>query len=413
MQQYGIKKLLNIPNYSVTKLELEDKGLTIWLEPYKRNKAKCGKCGKHHKKGCHSFDWVRVKDLEISGKAVYLLVLKRKYMCPDDRRIYTEEIDWLKHCGRVTKRYAVHVSRLTAITTNTEAGWFLGLDDQAVYRIDKEILEEQAANKLNPPPAAKNMSVDEVSYRKYHNYLTNVIDVDIRKVVWNAKGRTKDVMDKYYKAIGKENCEAIDSIAMDGARSYISSAQEYAVNALIVCDKFHIVAKVNRAVDDTRKHELKKARKQDNHELVDLINCKQRFILLKKRNNLSEKQEDYLHRLCNINQPIYEALLLKESFLQLYSCRTEHEARIYLTGWLNEAFKSKLEYFHEIANSLLNKFEYILNWFKKKISSAISEGFNNKIKRLKRMGYGYRDVDYFLLKIHQHCGLLNPRLTTL
>jgi len=412
MQQYGIKKLLDIPNYLVMEVELRDKEISIWLEPYKRNKAKCGKCGKYHGKGCHSLGWVKVRDLDISGRAVYLWVLKRKYVCPDDGRIYTEEIGWLKLWGRVTKRYAVHVSRLTAITTNTEAGWFLGMDDQAVYRIDKEILEEQAEKKLKPPPAAKNMSVDEVSHRKYHNYLTNVIDVDKRLVIWNAKGRTKEIMDKYYEAIGKENCEAIESIAMDGARSYISSAQEHAVNALIVCDKFHIVAKVNKALDDTRKSELKKARKQDDQELVGLINCKQRFILLKRRSKLTERQEDYLEKLCSVNKPIYEAMLLKESFLQLYSCGTEEEARAYLTDWISEAFKSRLEHFHEIANSFLNKFKYILNWFKKKISSAISEGFNNKIKRLKRMGYGYRDVDYFLLKIHQHCGLLNPRLVT-
>lgn len=57
--------------------------------------------------------------------------------------------------------------------------------------------------------------------------------------------------------------------------------------------------------------------------------------------------------------------------------------------------------------------QYILNWFYKKVSSAISEGFNNKIKRLKRMAYGYKDINYFRLKIHQHCGLLNPRLNTL
>lgn len=409
MQQYGIKKLLNIPDYSVMKIEATDKTISVWLEPYKRRKAKCGKCGKYHGKGRHSLDWVKVKDLDICDRAVILWVLKRRYVCPDDGRIYTEEIEWLKLWSRVTKRYAKHVSRLTAITTNTEAGWFLGMDDQAVYRIDKEILEEQAKEKLDPPPAAKNMSVDEVSHRKYYHYLTNVIDVDERVVIWNAKGRTKEVMDKYYKAIGKENCEAIESIAMDGARPYISSAEEYAVNALLVCDKFHIVAKVNKAVDDTRKSELKKARKQNNNELVDLINCKQRFILLKHRNTLTDRQEDYLEKLCSINQPIYEAMLLKESFLRLYSCSTEQEARAYLTGWISEAFKSRLEYFHDIANSLLKKFRYILNWFKRKISSAISEGFNNKIKRLKRMGYGYRDVDYFLLKIHQHCGLLNPR----
>jgi len=413
MQKHGIKKLLNIPDYAIVKAEIKDDTITIWLKPYKRKKSKCGNCGNHHNKGYHSSGWVKVKDLDMSGRAVYLYVQKRRYMCSKDRQVHTESINWLKLWSRVTKRYAMHVSRLTAITTNQEAGWFLGKDDQAVYRIDKEILEEQAAKKLNPPPAAKNMSVDEVSHQKYYKYLTNVIDVDKRKVIWNAKGRTKEIMDGYFQAIGKENCEAIESIAMDGARTYISSAEEHAVNALLVCDKFHIVAKVNKAVDDTRKFELKKARKQDNQELIDLINCKQRFILLKNRNKLTEKQEGYLERLCAVNQPIYEAMLLKESFVRLYACVREEEARKYLTDWISEAFKSRLEYFHDIANSLLKKFRYILNWFKRKISSAISEGFNNKIKRLKRMGYGYRDVDYFLLKIHQHCGLLNPRLTTL
>lgn len=80
-----------------------------------------------------------------------------------------------------------------------------------------------------------------------------------------------------------------------------------------------------------------------------------------------------------------------------------------LSAWLTQAFASGLEAFLELGVSFRDKAQYILNWFKKRISSAISEGINNKIKRLKRMAYGYRDVDYFLLKIHQHCGLLNPR----
>jgi transposase len=72
---------------------------------------------------------------------------------------------------------------------------------------------------------------------------------------------------------------------------------------------------------------------------------------------------------------------------------------------------SKLKPFEDLSKSFTAKFDLIINYFKRKISSAISEGFNNKIKRLKRMAYGYRDPNYFLLKIHQHCGLLNPKLS--
>ena len=106
-------------------------------------------------------------------------------------------------------------------------------------------------------------------------------------------------------------------------------------------------------------------------------------------------------------------MLLKESFLQIYSLN-ENEDNItkYLMDWFVDAYNSGLTPFVELASKLRAKMEYILNWFKQKVSSAISEGFNNKIKRLKRMTYGYRDIDYFRLKIHQHCGLLNPRIAT-
>lgn len=81
--------------------------------------------------------------------------------------------------------------------------------------------------------------------------------------------------------------------------------------------------------------------------------------------------------------------------------------------WIKEAKKSDIESFKKLAESFKEKKQYIMNWFIKKISSSISEGFNNKIKRLKRMAYGYKDIYYFRLKIHQHCGLLNPRLNTI
>jgi len=284
------------------------------------------------------------------------------------------------------------------------------MDDEAVYRIDKDILEEKFKEKLIPTPQAVNLSVDEVSYKKYHRYLTNVVDVDLKVVIWNERGRKTEVLDKYYDGIGKEACKKIETVALDGARTYISSTNKYAVNAMIVYDKFHLIQKLNWAVDMTRKQELIKARKEDNSELVDLTNCKQRFILLKKSSNLTDNQAGYLKRLCEINEPIYKAMLLKESFLKVYDCQSSEEAKDYLTSWLQQAASSAVETFRIIAVSFSDKLQYIVNWFKNKISSAISEGINNKIKRLKRMAYGYKDVDYFKLKIHQHCGLLNPRL---
>ncbi len=410
MRIYSIKKRLNIPEYKIAGILSEtDQEIHLKLEPYKRKKFICSGCGQVHKIGKHALEESTAEDLSLFEKRVYLTVVKRRFKCPVDGRTHIEEIPWLKRYGRVTKRFAKQVNRLTAITTNQEAGWFFGLDDERVYRIDKEILEEQYAARLVPPPAALNLSVDEVSYKKYHRYLTNVVDTAEKAVIWNDRGRRMEVLDRYYKAIGEDNCKAIKSVALDGARTYIGSTVKYAVNATIVYDKFHVVQKLNWAVDMVRKQELSKARKDENKELVELMNCRQRFILLKKKSKLSEKQSGYLQKLCQINEPIYKAMLLKESFLEVYDHSDAVEAESYLRGWIEDAGNSSLTMFRKLAQSFYDKLQYIVNWFKKKISSAISERINNKIKRLKRMAYGYKDVDYFKLKIHQHCGLLNPR----
>ncbi len=410
MREYSIKKRLNIPQYKISGIKYEDeKRIGIGLEPYKRKAYICSGCGKMHKKGHHGTEESVVEDLPIFGKRVYLHVIKRRYICPEDKRTYIEEVPWLTKWSRVTKRFAEGVSRLTAITTNQEAGWYLGLNDEVVYRIDKEILGERAKQLLDPPPASLNISVNEVSYRKYYRYLTNVIDTDRKVVIWNEKGRKAEVLNQYYAGIGEDNCNRIETVALDGARHYISSTNRYAVNATIVYDKFHIIQKLNVAVDAVRKEELEKARRNGDNKLIELINCRQRFILLKSKQNRTEKQTDYLQKLCQINEPIYKAMLLKESFQQIYSCSTVEAAEEFLKKWIREAANSSLKIFNSLSQSFTDKMRYILNWFKMKISSAISEGFNNKIKRLKRMAYGYKDIDYFKLKIHQHCGLLNPR----
>ena len=174
MQRYSITKALNLPEYKITAILSETKEeIHIRVEPYKRKKATCGRCGVEHDISRHSQQEVIVQDKPISDLRVYLHVIKRFYKCPVDGRIYVEKVDWLKKWSRVTKRFAKQVNRLTAITTNQEAGWYLGLDDETVYRIDKETLEEQYKTKIIPPPAAINISVDEVSYKKYHKYLTN------------------------------------------------------------------------------------------------------------------------------------------------------------------------------------------------------------------------------------------------
>jgi transposase len=409
MQLHSITELLAIPNYHVSYMVFHNKNrIDLVLEQTTIVPPVCSGCGYVHNTSVHSRGKMVVEDLPISGKRVFLHVPKRKLICREDGRIHVEALDWIQ--GRFTKRFAEQVYRLTSITTNQEAGWYLGLDDETVYRIDRKRLEELAKEKLSPTPAPRYMSVDEVAWQKWHHYVTNVVDIEKRKVIWNHDNRGKTVLNAFYKSLGPEKCSQIEAVASDGAKGFLSSTRKCAINALIVLDHFHIKSYLNDAVDTVRKDELSKARKSENSELASMLHCKERFILMK--NCQTPKRGNFIQKLAELNEPIYKALLLKEQFLAIYAAGSKSLAQKSLKAWIIAAIRSGIPSFIEIGFKFFRKRHFILNYFVCKITTAISEGLNNKIKRLKRMAYGYRDVTYFLLKIHQHCGLLNPRLST-
>ena len=404
-----ITELLDIPNHKVTQvIQNTEERIDLMLEQIDVTDPICSGCGRVHNTPVHSMGKIIVEDLRIFGKRVFLHVSKRKSRCIEDERIRVEEISWIR--GRFTRRFANQVYRLTSITTNKEAGWYLGLDDETVYRIDRGILEELALEKLNPVPVPEYMSVDEVAWQKWQKYVTNVVDIEKRKVIWNHNGRGKVTLDKFYRVLGSGNCAKIIGVASDGARGYLSSTKEYAQNALIVLDHFHVKKYLNDAVDTVRKEELKKAREENNEELSQILHCNKRFILM--QNKTTNNKQNVLDRLASMNERLYKAMLLKEQFLSIYTAGNYRTAYTNLREWIIAAIKSKIPAFVELGSKFFRKRHYVLNYFLCKITSAISEGINNKIKRLKRMAYGYKDVEYFLLKIHQHCGLLNPKLST-
>lgn len=404
-----ITELLALPNFQVVSvLEQNETSIHLYVDLVESVAPVCSACGMIHHSSVHSLGWLRVEDLPLCGKRVFLYVPKRKVHCPKDGKIRVEKFSWLR--GRFTTRFAEQVYRLTSITTNAEAGWFLNLDDETVYRIDRSMLEELARQKLSPVPAPSAMSVDEVAWQKWHKYVTNVVDLERRKVIWNHDGRGKSTLDAFFTALGEEKASKIEAVACDGARGFLSSIRQHAKNALTVLDHFHAKSYLNDALDTVRKEELRKARMGKETALADLLHCRKKFILM--QGTPSRRQRNVLEQLAELNDTVYRAVLLKEQFLEIYRSDSHQAAQAGLRQWIGAAFASKIPAFVELGRKFFRKRHFILNFFLRRITSAISEGINNKIKRLKRMAYGYKDVAYFLLKIHQHCGLLNPRLST-
>jgi transposase len=216
--------------------------------------------------------------------------------------------------------------------------------------------------------------------RRGHNYLTVVVDLESGQVVWVAEG------------VG------INAIAMDMWPAYIKAVQKYYPKKVIVFDRYHIIQDCNRMLDELRRKEVAKESLKERKEVYTGT----RYLLLKgkeKIDNLPEAREK-LDRLLALNESLNTAYILKEELRTLWDCPTKEDAEECFNNWLQKAWSSEIELVVKFANQLSRHRKGILNYFDNRITTGQVEGINNKIKALKRQAYGYRDNEYFKLRIY-------------
>ena len=275
-----------------------------------------------------------------------------------------------------------------------------GLHWETVKNIDKREAQKYVMNLSEVSPTR--IGVDEIAYEKGHKYLTIVRDVDLGKVIWVEQDRKKETFDKFFQELGKEKSMNISIAAMDMWDPFIASVKEN-TNAEIVFDKFHIAKHINEAVDKTRKQEFAKADDEERKLMK-----KKRFLILSRKKNLTRAKKESLKDLMTKNDTLYKAYLLKEQILDIMDEEDENKALKRFAKWFYNILLSQLPHFAGVAK-MLQKYSYgILNYFKHKITNAASEGFNTKINVIKRRAYGFRDLEYFRLKIIQLCGVSTP-----
>ena len=270
-----------------------------------------------------------------------------------------------------------------------------GLHRGTVKEMDKAALEGEL-----PDPSESNprlMGVDEFSIRRRHHYATVVVDLEGPTVPYVAEGRTKESLSAYYRAIGKEKCDQIEAVAMDMWRAYDESTREHCANAEIVYDPFHIIAAYGRdVIDKVRSQEARKA--TEKHR--DVIKGS-RYLLLKNSENLDPARDEpaRLSELLKLNKRLYTVYTLKDDLKELWLYRKEYWAKKWFKGWYGRAMRSRIEPLKKFARKLHNHFDGILAHCRYPIHTGFIEGVNNKIKVIKRVAFGFRDMHYFFLKI--------------
>ena len=260
--------------------------------------------------------------------------------------------------------------------------------------------------------AIRAIGVDEVQYSKGHKYLTLVyqIDVGCTRLLWIGKERTVKTFEGFFAMIGPEVSAKIEFVCSDMWKPYLRVIREKCSQALHILDRFHIVAKVNEAVDDVRSAEAKRMLR-DGYEPVL---TKSRWCLLKRPENLTVKQKLKLRDLVRYNLQSVRAYLLKEDFQQLWNYESTAWAAKFLDHWCRQVMRSKIEPMKKAAKTIRAHRELILNYFRarKEFSSGVVEGLNNKVKVTMRKSYGFRTFRVTELALYHSLGKLpEPELT--
>jgi transposase len=248
--------------------------------------------------------------------------------------------------------------------------------------------------------------VDEIAYGKGHKYLTLVyqIEADCTRLLWVGEKRTKEAFQKFFDLIGPQLSQGIEFVCSDMWQPYLDLIKQNCPKALNILDRFHVVAKLNLAIDEIRSGEARQLIK-DGYEPVLK---RSRWCLLKRPKNLTDNQRVKLREVLRYNLKSVRAYLLKEYFQHFWEYESPAWAGKFLDRWSQEVMRSRIEPLKKFARTVRNHRELLLNYFRarKEFSSGVIEGLNNKAKVTMRKAYGFRTFKATELALYHVLGKL-------
>ena len=371
--------------------EQNQQTLIIHLKPIDNGHCACGKPAK----AVHDASLRSVSERTILAFQVQLRLPVRRILCPDCG-IVREHISWLKPYARQTTLLIEHVEALLKLLPIKHISQLLGLHWHTIKTIDKRRL----AREVTEPDwsRVKRLVMDEFALFKGHRYATVVADADTHQVLWIGEGRSREAIRPFFVKLG-QYCQQIEAVAMDMNTAFDLEVQKHCPQAKVVYDLFHVVTKYGREVIDRVRVDQANQLKHDKPARKRVK--RGRWVLLKNRDNLTDKQAGYLNELLESNKSLMTVYLLREQLKEMWYCTDEAEATAQWNLWWQQVRERGIRPLLQFGQRLKHYLHGIVASAVHPLHTCRLEGMNNKIKLLKRMGYGYRDTEYFFLKVRE------------
>ncbi|EFA68381.1 ISL3 family transposase [Cylindrospermopsis raciborskii] len=405
--KFPIEQILNLPEMKVLDCqEIEGAGIIITIEKAV-NHCTCPNCG-HITHSIHQNHWRMIHDLPWSEKPVFLKINRRQFKCHKCKKVFSEKLDFVDKSKGYTKRLATNIveqvlnSNIHSVAKRNDLS-----DEEVESMLKRQVAQIQKINLRG----VKRLGIDEIALVKGQgNYLAVLVDLDTRKPIEIVKTRRIEDIREVLIGWGLESLEQIQEVSIDMWSPYKSLVEELMPNANITADRFHVMKQVNDELDNMRKTEKKAATSYPNESEKKRILAglnKGKYSLIKNEDSLNEELKERLKSVQSVSPTLAKMHCLKEKFREIFEQSTNWgDSIIDLLDWMHDA-KS---FFPKTIGTMIRWFGEIVGYFDGRTTSGIVEGINNKLKLIKRLGYGFRNFNNFRLRslLHWHFSINCP-----
>jgi transposase len=321
------------------------------------------------------------------GLAVFFVYRMRRVDCPRCG-VTVEQVPWARGKEQQTEAFGWFLTFWAKLLPWQQVAEVFRVSWGTVFAAVERAVEWGLARRRLEGITA--IGVDEVQWQRGHQYLTLVYQIEdgCKRLLYVGLERTAASLRGFFTEVGKEVAAGLKYVCSDMWRPYLEVLAQEASQAVHVLDRYHLVARLNKAVDEIRAGEARRL-KADGHEPVLKHS---RWCLLKRPEHLTEAQTAKVQELLRYNLRTMRAYLHKEDFQRLWEYRSPYWAGRFLVDWIWRALRSRLDPLKKVARSMRKHQELILNWFEAKgtVSAGSVEGMNYRVKLAMKNAYGFR-----------------------
>lgn len=394
---------------NVTYQEAPMAELTAKIVPRKNSRGRCYKCGRR----CPGYDRLperRFKFVPLWNIRFYLVYRLRRLSCPE-HGVVVEQIPWARGKQHTTTAFQVFIARWARLLSWQKVADRFKVSWNTVADAIKSMVEYGLEHR--DLSGIESLGVDEMAVGKGHQkYVSLVYQIDPGKtrLLWVGKERKAKTLLRFFHEFGKERAAAIRFVCSDMWKPYLKVIAKKIPQALNILDRFHIMKQFGDAIDKVRRQEVARL----HHDGYQPVLTKSRWLLLKRPENLTDKQSGKLRTLLRYNLQSVRAYLLREDFQHFWAYASPTWAAKFLDEWVRKTMLSKIEPMKKVARMLRSHKQLIMNWFVAKgaLSSGVVEAMNNTAKLTIRKSFGFRSHEIMKCALYHTLGQLPlPKLT--